>query len=1454
MRSQIGYYHRLTSSISSADPRRVMMTRNLGEALTRTILVLTSWLFPMVLLAAGEVQFQRISLEAGLTQSSINAMAHCDDGYMWFGTQYGLNRYDGYGFKPFRHDPDDPASLSNSAISQLECLNPGHLWVTTRDGLNRFNTRTGRATHYFLPESLRSPDGRSLIRIRGRDQDGTLYLEGFGLVGILRPGADEIQVAPFEMDLEDHQLRPTASAVDHQDRFWLLNPAGLWRLDAQHRQMIRAREVDTVMRDGQQVLQMAVTTDGRLAVVAGHGLELIDPDQPHLSRTVRPVEYGHADNGIEGMVTAGDDSIWMVLDTSLVRYQPASDDWQIVFHAGERETGVRRNVRLQIVEDHQGDHWLAGLYGVGRWRSESERLQLFFHQPGDDRSIPPTLQTSGYNLLVDGYGTVWVGSHLGGLAYFSPHARRFEHIRDRSAPGEIPYAGHNVVRGIAEQNIDGQEYLWVALDAAGLRQWRRHPDGRYEWVKSFHVNGPADERLPSDRLWDVAVDPLSDLVWTLEDGSLVGIDSRDSVVVATIPVPLVEAGGRAKTLRYSADGSALWVATSRGLEKFHVGDDRIRLERCQHGPRLEGRRIYNLLETDDGRLLTAARGGLGLASFHGDAPELFLSSDELTDSPAGEFFGLARHPEEGFWVGSSEQGLALVRLDQSGDGPPSVQWFGREHGLVDLTIYAILTEQNGQLWLSSNRGLMRFDPKGSSVHHFTPPDGVQHFEFSNAAAHVGRSGRFYFGGVNGVNAFRPEQIKTLAQPPLVRLQEIRVNGETVRLDRDAPIELSLPYHRNDVEITFVGLHFADPRRVRYSYMLEGLDSDWGVPGLQRQVRYAGLAPGNYRFLARAANSDGVWSDDRLLLSTSIRPPPWQSTWAYLAYVLTGLLLLMLAYGFHRHRRQVLEAEVSSRTRQLQEQQALVRQQAAELRDALEARSRFFANISHEFRTPLTLIQSSLERLEADGGDPTAIERGRRYSKLLLSLVDQLLDLSRLRATERSDADQPWALTPVVAFTVDAFQNTAEQRELELRSELEGGWWTHCSQEHVEKILLNLLANAIKFTSPGDEIRIRLTAGGGGALLEVIDTGPGIPEGEQEHVFQQFQRSSTAISDGVDGSGLGLALVREMALAMGGDVALDSQPGRGSCFSVLLPGFRDKSLKGRETRHAADLKARGGEAGKTRQPVTSLSESDQTSSCKNGMVLVVEDNPDLRDHIGQILKGQWQVLLAADGHEGLEQAARYHPDLVVSDIMMPGLDGYGLLEALRTNPETSHIPVLLLTARQDSEARLKGFLLSADDFMTKPFNAEELTVRLQRILDNRERMRGHLLSQSALENAALGNKNPDLMRRDQELIDAINRSISENLGEPGFDVSTLCSTLAIERRTLQRKLKALTGLTPATYIRHCRLQQARRLLLDTDWSINEIALSCGFSSAQHFSGLFRKHFHKPPDQWRRDKRN
>ncbi|OAB60644.1 hypothetical protein AY599_09330 [Leptolyngbya valderiana BDU 20041] len=645
------------------------------------------------------------------------------------------------------------------------------------------------------------------------------------------------------------------------------------------------------------------------------------------------------------------------------------------------------------------------------------------------------------------------------------------------------------------------------------------------------------------------------------------------------------------------------------------------------------------------------------------------------------------------------------------------------------------------------------------------------------------------------------------------------------------------------------MHSADPDRHRYQYWLEGLDEGWREPGYQRRVRYAGLPSGTYRLWARAANSDGIWSEDALLLTATVRPPPWATPWSLVAYLLAGVMLIYLFLFLARRREHQLEAEVQDRTRELTRQQNLIRSQARELERALQSRTEFFANVSHEFRTPLTLIQGSLDDLGRRDPDAPPLARARSYLDRLVRLVDQLLDLSALQADRLREPVLPWSLSAVLGFMIRSFEPLASKRGIRFRSDLETHCVTACSQHHVEQIALNLISNALKYSPRDAEVNVSLSAVDEGLALTVSDTGPGIHPSEQEAIFERFHRAQDARASGQDGAGIGLALVRETVEALGGSIELDSEPGQGSTFRVILPGEKLPELVVHAP--AVDAKALDREVAQLSMLPSTPPPLPTQSEDAAELLLLVEDQAEIRTHLAGVLAEDWRVIEAADGQQGLERARQDQPDVIISDVMMPGMDGFQMLARLRDDLATSHIPVMLLTARHDRDSRMKGLMLSADDFMGKPFDVQELKVRLRRMRDNRKRLQRFLLDGGAPE-LGQGEQEaaPDLSARDRALLDSLNDWLESHAEDASIRVEDMAEAVALETRTLQRKIRALTGQTPSDFIRHFRLQRAIELLIRTERSVNDIALSCGFSSPQSFSRVFSREYGQPPDRWRR----
>lgn len=1415
----------------------------------------------MNLRGAEPSPFRALPDDLVLGQTSVQAFAQDRDGFLWFGTQAGVEKFDGYRFESFRSDPDDPATLSNRFVTQLLVAENGHVWAGTRGGMSRIDPDSGRVTRI----GLRLADGDVVwphINYGGlvEDVDGDIFAADGTIVMHWSPGSDA--AVPVEVEGPVQPRGRNALVLDRVGRLWLAATNGLWRYAREagsFRPVLDSNRTGINPRLAEDMI--AVGPGNGVTYVNANGVFIVDPEAPDPIRRLRPSEHGFPNDRVDAVAVDSGDGFWLRLEDQIVRI-PAGrpQEWrrfeQPAFFGPSTNSKLSR---LQLVETPDGSTWLAGRFGLVRYDPSSDRMTSFRHDPNDPRSLPQTLGEIGYRIFLDDFGVMWVGANLGGLARLPPQSDRFTHVQD-----EMPsLIGRNVVRAIAEQGAErhagATELVWAANQNAGVSIWRRNAERDYEIM---HHYPPSFEDKPSvGVVRAIALRPGTGSAW------LGGSHALGRIETPGAPIELFgldpELPGSIPGLRtlHFLDSEKLLAGGSGRVWLIDVSDvgRPTVLRRFDTPP---GFQAFDLLGLDGGLVLVAGMGGLIELDPESGEIRVHYPAGRAEETPRNDVFHLARDDQGRIWAGT--RGAGLLRIDLESAGGPKFRFYGMADGLPDDTIYAVLPDATGSLWLSSNRGVIRYDPDSGRVRQYTPADGLQAWEFNNTVAHVGASGRFYFGGINGWNVFRPGNVRDLLRPPRVHLQAVTVNEQPISLTGDNP-GLDVSHDENRIVIDYVGLQFTDPDRIDYAVRMRGLDEQWIEVGNSRRARYASLAPGRYTFEVKAANLDGIWSSPRQLVQFSVARPPWSTPLAWLLYLALFFVLALAVLGYQKRKRRQLQQLVDRRTLQLQQQKELVDRQAGELEQALEARTLLFANVSHEFRTPLTLIRASIEKLE-QAPDPEAAALGRKYVDRLLRMVEQLLDLSRLRLARPADSDSPWRLDSVVSQTVEAFRSGVEPERIHIESRVNGAWLTRCPQNLVEKILLNLISNAVKFTPPDGRIKVSLQPAAENAVICVEDTGPGISESDQAMIFKRFYRARAADDNHVSGAGIGLALVAEAARACGGSVDVTSKPGHGTCFWVSLPARRPapgeivRPARVDLDRQRLDLAALqpGWDSPEVPEPTAGAVATREG----RGTILVVEDNADLRTYLAEALAPEWRVEQAVDGIRGLAAAREISPDVIVTDLMMPNVDGFQMLARLRENIETSHIPVLFLTARQDKATRIKAFSLSADAFLSKPFELKELKARLKQMMAQRERVRAHLMAQigqplepdleAGVRASGSEDPSPDLTPRDQRLLERLAEWLEANSGNSDVEIHAMAEAVHLTPRTLQRKLKSLTGRTPAAYLREYRLARARQLLLSSDDNVTDIAHACGFSSSQYFSRTFRDEHGAPPEKWRQNR--
>jgi signal transduction histidine kinase/DNA-binding response OmpR family regulator len=762
-------------------------------------------------------------------------------------------------------------------------------------------------------------------------------------------------------------------------------------------------------------------------------------------------------------------------------------------------------------------------------------------------------------------------------------------------------------------------------------------------------------------------------------------------------------------------------------------------------------------------------------------------------------------------------------------------------------VYATYEDKNNHLWLPTDYGIVQLDKKSLQVRHtWLTADGLTHNEFNRISHCQGADGTLYFGGLNGVTAFNPDDFyqhnsRDKNEFPLVVSAFSVLNAGSSRLENGTPELLQsnrITIHPDDryVQLEFALLEYFAPEKITYTWKLEGLATDW--ENLKEPVlRLSGLPFGTHRLRIRAQAADGTMAANELDIQLRVVPPFYLRWWFFLlvaALLLVGVRVwLHWRTREHRLEQERLEEEVDRQT-------ATIRRQTEELEQLDQIKSRFFANVSHELRTPLTLLLGPIEYALNDAGlgrqSRTLLQAAQRNSLHLQNLVNEILDLSKLRATGLDLKYEPTVLRDFLTETLFAFQPLAESRGIRIQLDYrpEPSWTLALDRQKVLKILGNLLGNALKYAPKDSAVVLGVEQQAGEVIFRVQDAGPGIHPDDQPYIFDLYYQSKRPESKAEGGTGIGLALARELAQAMGGSLRLESTFGKGSEFFLALP-VREQA--GEIAAPVVRVSSGAGDRGMPDEPSAPATADAPGHAAR---LLVVEDNPDLQTFLRAILPPEYHLTVVGNGRLALEylSGAEQQPDLILSDVMMPEMDGFQLLEVLHNSETWRPIPVILLTALAGTDERLRAFRIGVDDYITKPFSADELTVRIENALRNQAARREWQETEPA---------EPDESAESADAwLHELRETARQNLGNPQFNVDDLAERMGISRKTLYRQIRLRAGLSANQFIQELRLLQARELIESGQYrNLRLVAESVGLRSADYLSRLYRERFGKSP---------
>lgn len=1323
--------------------------------------------------------------------------------------------------------------LSQGSVTALAQDRRGFLWVGTIDGLNRFDGhefrvhRADRSNQYALPDAA--------IVTLDAHPDGSVWA---GTSGGHLSRHDPVTDRFYSIKLPEI----AAIAVDRDGAVWIGSARGLWYAAPDDAPRMQFTVIDDV-----SVAALAARAMGGVWIGRVDGtVEL------RTSQRLSPIRILHTQfdgRPVRALMETPSGELWAAADGARLIRVDALGRFAAEYEVPLEGTFDEPRIRA-LRFDGKGRIWIGGLaMGVVRFDPVEGSWLSMRHRPYDGRSLAHDDVAS---LWLSPEGTLWIGTMSGGLNRLRTDQGGILHVR--YLPGNDASLSHSVVTAFTHDD-DGS--IWIGTDGGGLN--RLPPAG----FPVERLTLPAGTR-PSrglDRIWALHVDRNGDL-WVGTWGA--GLWHRRR---ATREFRHVSGTSSRVVLAIHESDDALWIATQQGLLKL-VGDG------AEPVGTVGVLNLTAIESSGDGRLWIATwnQGLLRFDPRTGEVESFAPIDGDARSLRHPSVRALALEETGSLWVAT---GAGLSKWD-----PRTGRFahFGEQEGLPPGAVYGLEFEGTEWLWMSTNAGLLRLNVKTGATRRFGPDEGAQDFEFNGGAHHRLPDGRLLFGGVNGFNLVDPGRLPPPVRPGPAQIVEVQLNNRRAlpaAIDRASPLSVSAPELESltlGPRFTVVGIRFAAPlpvsvRQLRYAYRLEPFDDAWRITGQEQSIAiYTKLPPGDYRFRVRAGSTDGDWSEFERTFELRVLPHWWASTWAYTLYLLA---VIAAVAGFIRWRTStlrartaLLETKVRDRTEDLARQTQLVESQASQLRAVLQEKQSMFARVSHEFRTPLTLIMGPIDLLLAEERTQRVSELLRivqRNARRLLRLVDQLLLVARV-SDRRPIELRAQRIVPMIRDVLAAFDAIAERKGLHLSFERLDDVSVVGTPELLEGIVANLVSNAVKFTPSGGHVRVAVCSRGDMVDIVVSDDGPGVPLESQESIFEPFRRLA---NDGI-GSGIGLAIVRESAAALGGAVHLESGVGQGAIFTVRL-----RSAVHGETANAVDTSAATEANERLNLEVdvlqdgvplnTGISHSPTpyqhciSPGAERSRVLVVENDEQLRRFLLAVLRSDFDCASAADGRCGLAHAIEDPPDLVLSDVLMPDVDGFELTRQLKQDPRTSHVPIILITALADRESRIQGLAERADDYVVKPFDLDELRLRVRNVIDGR-RITGQRAASGVYDSAR---PLPDTGAvdatahgpRERDFLEKLRSATAQGHPDPAFGVPQMAAAVAMSERQLQRKLRALLDVSPAEYLREYRLQQAA-VRLRAGQPAGNVAFDVGFTTPSHFGACFKARFGMTPGEFAR----
>ncbi len=1366
------------------------------RALFIFVLLICSCFFSHAQSILYNYKIKYLTVDEGLSHTDALDVIQDNKGFIWIATYFGLDRFDGNAVRRFYNDNEPLKNALKNRITTLSAAPNGDIWLGTEGGIQRFDVRSEQYIDYTVRGTALSNISK-IYKLADNQlycmADGEIYrfkTKGNTLVRVQNPVLKNFQIKDMKPDAKGNLLLMSNNGLG------MLNKAGLYKS------------------------------------ISVPGLDLTQFDELEL-----PGET-------ELLVTKGNEVYRLINDVSKFNYRVA---------------GIFRSPHLRkiknVIKDSKGDYWVNDGQCLQRLNSKLSLLQTV-----DNRNPGQQLKFTAINkIMVDRSQCLWAATISGGINYFDLNVKPFYSLFH--IPGNNNTLSESIVKAIVAQG----DSLWIGtvngLDMYNLKTKK--------YIHFNNYNSPV--RLKSDFISSLALDDFGNL-WISHAAGIEILDrSRKKTMTPSgydkFPQMLAEA------MTLDCFGN-MWLGNHKDSLTIIWKDNKNSYHVKRY--REKGFSIYAnpdkpevFVSTIDGllRFIIDKKGNILSRT-------TYLATGGRQSISSNYVLPVMRQNDSVVWVGTIGGGLNRLRMNKAGVYQVTTYSKNKE---IFQDVESIQIDQAGRLWMGGN-GLQCFDPQTSLLVKYDKNDGLQGNSFKVGASFKGADGCLYFGGVNGLNYFYPDEIKPANIPSRPTITDILINNQRPKIAKQGSSantihcstaylpELDINHSQNNVVVSFSAMLFANPLKCRYKYKMEGYDKNWRyTDGQNPTAAYSNLDFKKYKFIVRATNNDGKWSDYQAEMDITVNPPWWKSGIAKLFY---GLVFLSFLVGIYNYRLRLYKLKRDIETRKLQEKQ---REELHRQKEELHQQQlSFFTNISHEFRTPLTLIIGPLENL-MDMNSNTSLDSSYhliyRNAKRLMNLITELMNFKKIGESVIKLSVQYLDVHQFSRAIVKEFENIAINKNISLTFENktgieEGELNGFFDAQVLEKILFNLLDNALKYTKSNGCVSLTLLSemetyksafasecrflntdfrADKYLYFRVADTGIGISSDSINLIFDRYYRVNSQHL----GSGVGLALVKSLTKLHHGDIYVFSEWQAGTEIIIGIPW-------GRQYYRPDELSSNAVEVAYQLEPIDKslvlsteqeIFEETGDDIKRGNRILIVEDNHELRSFLRQILEKQYIIFEAEDGKDGYRLAVDKLPDVIISDVMMPEINGMELCKMVKEKFETRHIPFIVLSAKDSLQAKLDGLGYGADFYFSKPLSIDLLLLTIKNILEQREVLKTRFLNDYHTNAAMLVKSDVD-----KQFFDKLTRVINDNISNAYLDVDFICDNLFMSRTTLYRKIKSVTDSSIGEFIRTLRLKKSVEIMTHENISMNEVAIRIGMQSSSNFSRAFKKEYGKSPLQY------